>query len=124
MGNKIDKIESLDIHTRGVNGKYCFVLVTDYDNLEPHIGELNYTKDSEIHAIVKALEYIDFIKIQYNPIRIYTSSQAAIEFIQECIYNKRKDRLVQKILLLLSNKDIRFLHINFEENQGNAFINA
>lgn len=123
--NKIQKIENIEIHTKGFCDNYCFVLVTNYDDLEPHNGEITYTKNnviSEVYAIVKALEYLNFIQIRYDLIRICTSSQGAIDFIEDCIYNKRHDKLVQKILLLLSDKNVKFLHVNSDQNYTKNFI--
>lgn len=125
MGNKINKIQKLDIHTRGIYNNYCYVFITDYNFLEPHIGEIIYIKNdiiSEVHTIVEALEYLNFIQIKYDPIHIYTSNQEAIDFMHECINNKEHDKLVQKISLLLSDKNIKFFYVNYDQNHANSFL--
>lgn len=116
---EIDKLEivKLEIYTKGVFDKYCFVLNKD-EILEPHIGKIIYMGDtrSEVLAIIKALEYLDFIKIKPDPIFIYTC-QKAIDFINNCIYERKN---FQNILLLISDKNVKFF--SCEKNIASEYI--
>ena len=122
--NNLNK--KLEIHTKGISDNYCFVLCHDDNTIEPHVGKFVYTRNqvkSEVLAIIKALEYIDFVNIKPDPIYIYTSSSEAIRYIDECVYNRNNvnDRNeISKILFLLSDKNVKFFYSL--ENIANGYI--
>lgn len=115
-----DNVNKLEIYTKGILFDYCFVL-DDNINLEPHVGKIPYLGDTkaEVLAIVKALEYLESFQIKHDPIHIYTCKNA-IDFINGCIYERKNDKLTQNILLLISNKNVKFF--DCKNNIANGYI--
>ena len=124
MGNVNDKpiikLKNVDVYTKGENGKCKFVY--SYNNiLEPHTRKIEMANkiDSEILAIIKALETLDGKKENVK-INVYSSCQEAITYINNSIfYRNENDINSSKILLLTSDKIVNFYKL---DKQNNIFI--
>jgi hypothetical protein len=97
-----EKKPLVDIYVKvtGFSYEYSF----HYDNLvEPHCGKLE-SFNNEILAIIRALEYLPALGIDFQEIVLHTSP-SSISYISDALYH-RSDNL---ILLHFADKNIRMV---------------
>lgn len=109
MGNFITKTPEirkirplLDIYVkaRGFDIEYIY----KYDNIvEPHVGKLD-SYDNEVRAIIKALDFMPALGIDFDEIVIHATPYA-MSYISNALYNKTEELLTSHF----SNKNIRMV---------------